>query len=173
MQSLTQNVAQQPSNDAFRRIELHVATSDSKKKRRLRENRLKKKGGLRSHKAQQAYQAAVAAEEAAAQHLAQAQALYDQVLPRLQFRSDLPQDVMLKIQGGVGLAWHWAGCVSRSWRDSIKRARELGCFTPRVAAVRMASVHSAAVTEKGEMFTWGDAGFGKLGHAQCQVPYSL
>ena len=65
--------------------------------------------------------------------------IYDELKSRLHFASELPQDVVLLIYGGVDGAWKRAGCVNRSWRSHVQKAHDLDMYVPKVLALSTSS----------------------------------
>lgn len=52
-----------------------------------------------------------------------------------------------------------------------KPAKVLGLADHRVVEVSAGSIHSAAVTEDGELYTWGRGTYGRLGHGEQSCTY--
>ena len=65
-------------------------------------------------------------------HLARNQ---DELRPRLMFRSNLPQDVMVSIMGKLSRWRRCAASVCMSWRSTIETASAMGMFNSTVLCV--------------------------------------
>ncbi len=58
-------------------------------------------------------------------------------------------------------------------RYHSKPTRVSGLSDRKIVEVSAGSVHSAAITEEGELYTWGRGTYGRLGHGKVEGTYTL